>query len=283
MPQRNHSELASTYFVHEFNEKELARLILQDRLLTTQMGGILSEQPDPARFQSVLDVACGPADWLLESSKEYPNRRGIGIDISNRVIQYAREQAEVHHMTDRVEFHVMDALSGLAFPDASFDLVNLRLGMSFIRTWEWLKLLVEMRRVTCSGGIIRLTEAEVLPVSSGAALTRLGQIFLCAFDRAGRLFEPNCTGVTDHLVPLLQRVGYRQVRQQTFPLVLKGRTEAGQLYAENIEVLLKTARPFLEKWGGNFKNYDTLSEQVVREMQADFHVTWTLHTIWGIV
>jgi hypothetical protein len=35
----------------------------------------------------------------------------------------------------------MDALRMLVFPDAFFDLVNLRCGCSYVRTWEWPKLL----------------------------------------------------------------------------------------------------------------------------------------------
>jgi hypothetical protein len=140
-----------------------------------------------------------------------------------------------------------------------------------------------MQRVTSPGGVIRLTEAEVLPANAGAALMRLCQIFLYGFDRSGRLFEPTSTGLTDRLALLLQRIGCRQVQQQAFPLVLRSGTEEGQRYMENVEALLKKARPFLEKWGGKFEHYDALSEQVLREMQSDFYVTWTLHTIWGVV
>lgn len=278
-PQNHNNELASTNFV-AISEQELIRLALLDRLLTAQMGGVLPEQTDQARFQHALDVGCGSGDWLLKGA---PERKGIGIDICNRAVQYARAQAQSHHITDRVQFYVMDALDKLAFPDASFDLVNLRLGLSFVRTWEWLKLLIEMRRVACSGGIVRLTEAEVLPtVSSSNALIRLSQLFLCAFDRSGRLFKPVSRGVTDHLAPLLHHIGCRQIQQQAFPLEIRAGTEEGESYAKSITILLKTARPFLQKWCGEpSENYDGLSEQVLREVQQpDFHITWLLHTIW---
>ena len=50
----------------------------------------------------------------------------IGIDVSQRMIEYAREQAEAQQVSDRVEFHTMDALLMLEFPSDFFDLANLR-------------------------------------------------------------------------------------------------------------------------------------------------------------
>jgi hypothetical protein len=71
----------------------------------------------------------------------------------------------------------------------------------------------------------------------------------------------------------------------TFPLTIRAGTEEGQHYAKHIEALLKTARPFLLRWGGEpCERYETLSELVLREMQQpDFVTTWELHTIWGTV
>jgi len=55
-------EHPSTYFVQDrSNAEERERLRLQDQMFTTGMGGVLPEQPDPARFQRVLDVGCGLA------------------------------------------------------------------------------------------------------------------------------------------------------------------------------------------------------------------------------
>jgi ubiquinone/menaquinone biosynthesis C-methylase UbiE len=104
----------------------------------------------------VLDVGCGTGNWLIEAAKAYPTMSLlIGIDISAKMVKYACEQAEEQQVNDRVEFHTMDALRLLEFPDKYFDLVNLRLGVSYLRTWDWPKLLQELQRVTRSGGVIR--------------------------------------------------------------------------------------------------------------------------------
>src|SRR5579875_1279942 len=152
-------EPASTYFVPDRSYKEeLLRLQTQDQMLTAGMGGVLPEQPDPTIFQRVLDVGCGTGGWLIETARTYPNIPVlVGIDISTRMIDYARTIAQEQHVSDRVEFHEMDALQTLAFPADYFDLVNLRLGWSYLRTWDWPKLIEQFQHITRPGGVVRLT------------------------------------------------------------------------------------------------------------------------------
>ena len=67
-------ELPNTYFVQDrSNEDEFARLRVLDRMLTTGMGGVLPEQPDPTRFKRVLDVGCGAGGWLIETAVSQVN------------------------------------------------------------------------------------------------------------------------------------------------------------------------------------------------------------------
>src|SRR5437763_617458 len=130
-------ELSSTYFVqYRKSKKELIRLTIQDQMITTAMGSVLPEQADPTVFSRVLDIGCGTGGWLIETAQTYPRMALVGIDISQRMIKYARAQAKASYVNSRIEFHVMDALRTLKFPAASFDLVNLRFGLSFLRTWD---------------------------------------------------------------------------------------------------------------------------------------------------
>ena len=116
-------EHPSTYVVQDReNLDELARLTLQDRLLTTSLGGVLPEQADPAALHRVLDIGCGTGGWATEVAQAYPGiALMIGVDISQRMITYARQQAEAQKVADRAEFHVMDALRMLEFPDRFLD------------------------------------------------------------------------------------------------------------------------------------------------------------------
>lgn len=176
-PSRN--EYQGTYVVLDRNSKEeLKRLTIQDQMVTGAMGGVLPEQSHLEMLRRVLDIGCGSGNWLIETAKAYPEIKTlIGIDISKPMIEYAREQARVHNVADRVEFHVMDALLIIEFPYDFFDLVNLRFGVSFLRTWDWPKLLSEMQRVSRPGGVIRITDAELINRSNSPALTQHNELY----------------------------------------------------------------------------------------------------------
>ena len=273
----------STYFVQDRkNQKELTRLSIQDQMATAGMGGILAEQTDPTVFHRMLDVGCGTGGWIIEAAQTYPEMSLVGIDISQRMIKYARTQAEAHQIHDRVEFHVMDALQRLEFPAAYFDLVNLRFGSSFLRTWDWPKFLTELLRVTGPGGVIRVTEGENSPQSNSPALVRLHGMLRCAFYRAGHLFTEESTGVIDHLARLLDQYGCEQVQTKTYALEYPAGTTEGQAFYEDVMLIFQTTRPFIQKRGCASENYEAIYQQACDEMQQPgFHITWNVLTAWG--
>ena len=277
------TENPSTYFVQDRkNPKELSRLVIQDQMVTAVMDGVLAEQADPSIFHRVLDVGCGTGGWLIEAAQIYPTMSLVGIDISHRMIKHARVQAEAYHVHDRIEFRVMDALGKLDFPTASFDLVNLRLGISFLRTWDWPKMLREMLRVTRSGGVVRVTDSEVNHWSNSPALVRLTEINLRAFYRAGHLFTEESTGVTGHLARLLDQYGCKQVQTKAHTREYRAGTPEGDAYCEDMILFHQMTRPFIQKWNHGSQNYEVIYRQAVEEMrQPDFRATWNLLTAWG--
>jgi ubiquinone/menaquinone biosynthesis C-methylase UbiE len=276
-------ERPSTYFVQDRqNERELVRLAIQGHMLTESVSGTFPEQPDPAIFRRVLDVGCGPGSWVIEAAQSYPTMSLIGIDISMRMIEYAREQAAIHHVADRVEFAVMDALLMLEFPAAFFDLVNLRFSASWMRTWDWPKMLGEMLRVVRPGGVIRITEPEMIHVCNSSARTQFDKIFQCAMYRAGHLFTEDTTGIVAHLTDLLTQHGCQEVQTKAFALEYQPETPQGQAYYDVSMHVFRTLRPFIQKWGGLVPDYDMLIQRTLDEMQQpDFHSTWNILTAWG--
>jgi ubiquinone/menaquinone biosynthesis C-methylase UbiE len=277
-------EKPSTYFVQDSrNKEELIRLALQDQMITTAMGGVLSEQPDPTVFQRVLDIGCGTGGWMIEAARTYPTMSLTGIDISARMIDYARTQAEAHQFADRLEFHVMDALRRLEFPDAFFDLVNLRFGFSFVRIWEWPELLKMMLELTRPGGVVRLTETAILHQSTSPALTQLQEMAVCAFSRAGHTFELEPRGVIPHLARLLRQYVVPHVQTKAYALEFRAGTKEGEAYAEDMGHVHQTIRPFLEKRGCFSQEHRAIYQRALNEMhQSDFCSTWELLTAWGI-
>jgi ubiquinone/menaquinone biosynthesis C-methylase UbiE len=285
MSQRPQKQSYSgTYFVPDReNEEELVRIAEQDRLVTASMGGVLPEQADPSAFQRVLDVACGAGSWVIEAAQTYPEMSLVGVDVNRRMIEYARAQAIAHHVDDRVEFRVMDALSILDFPDASFDLVNLRFAVSFVRTWDWPRVLSELLRVVRPAGVVRLTDEEIIHQSTSPASIQFCEMLLCALFRSWHLFAQETSGLTAHLAPLLSRHGCQQVQTKAYPLQFRAGTPEGQAYIEDGARVLRTLRPFLQKWGCMSEDFDAIRQQALEEIQRpDFHATWHLLTAWGI-
>jgi ubiquinone/menaquinone biosynthesis C-methylase UbiE len=276
-------EHPSTYFVQDRkNKKELSRLTIQDRMITAVMGGVLPEQPDPTVFHRVLDVGCGAGGWIIEAAQNYPAISLIGIDICPRMVEYAHAQAEVHRVNDRVEFHTMDALRTLEFPTAFFDLANVRFGVSFLRTWDWPKLLSELLRITCPGGVVRITEGEIGLQSNSPALTHLFEMERCALFRSGHLFKEESAGLIDHLARLLDQYGGQQVQTKTYTVEYRAGTVEGQACYENLMLLFQTLRPFIQKWGSIAKDYEVIYQQALKEMrQPDFIAIGKMLTVWG--
>ena len=276
-------EHPSTYVVQDRSSKEeLDRLRIQDQMITESMGGVLPEQPDPKSFQRVLDVGCGSGSWVIEAAQTYPTMSFFGVDISKKMVDYASSQAAAQGVTERVEFAVMDALHMLNFPNNFFDLVNLRFGISFLRKWDWPRLLSELQRVTRLNGLVRITDMEIVHPNNSPALTQLQEMLLCAFDRAGHLFAPETTGLTAHLVPLLTQHGVQQIQTRDFALEYPAGTPQGKAYYEDAKHAFRTFYPFINKWGCASQDYDAIYQQALTEMQqSNFHITLRLLTVWG--
>jgi ubiquinone/menaquinone biosynthesis C-methylase UbiE len=274
----------STYFVYDHHDEkdEMRRLTIQDQLITSAMGGVLSEQTDPSVFHHVLDIGSGTGGWVIEAAKQYPEMSLIGIDISHKMIDFASQRAKANKVNDRVEFQVMDALRQLEFPSDSFDLVNLRFGVSFIRKWEWPDVISEMLRVTMPGGVVRITDSEVIQVSNSLALKMFQEMVLGALYRAGHLFHDEATGIITDLAPLLKRYGVQTVQTKAYATTYSSGTIEGNAYVEDITHAMKTLKLFLQKWGSKGIDYGGIC-QMAREQinQPDFYAVWQLLTAWG--
>ena len=278
-------EHPSTYFVQDrSNIEELKRLHLQDQMLTRSQGGVLPEQRNPGSFKRILDVGCGTGSWLIAVARTYPTTEIlIGGDISRTLVEYARTEAEAEHVGDRVGFRMMDALRMFEFPTNYFDLVNLRLGSSFMRTWDWPKLLTEMGRVTRFPGTVRVSDLEIDAQSTSPALTQLYERFRCALYRAGHLFTEDPAGLTGHLAQLFIQQGYQQVQAQSVDLEYRAGTPEGEACYEDARRIFQTLRPFIHKWGCADSAYDHLYRQMLHEMhQPNFYGTWKMVITWGI-
>jgi ubiquinone/menaquinone biosynthesis C-methylase UbiE len=277
-------ELSGTYIIPtRFKDEELNRLLIHDQVINDGMGGVLPEQPDPARLRRVLDVGCGTGGWLIQTAQTYPTiPQLMGIDFNPHVIAYAQEQVEQLKLGERVEFRVMDVLRILDRPLDYFDLINLRRGGTYLRTWDWPKVLLELQYMTRPGGVIRVTETDMVGSTNSEAFNRMNELLVQTFYQAGYLFAQDRNGLLNELPRLFQQHGIRNVQTRSHTLEFHGDTPAGQAFSEGAILGMRVTMPFIQKWTRLPDDFEAISQQAFADMQEpDFVATWKMLTVWG--
>lgn len=106
------------------------------------------------RKDLVLDIACGTGDFSIEALK-HGVKRVIGADISEKMLEVAREKAKNKGLTEQLDFQYGDS-ENLSFEDNTFDAVTVAFG---VRNFEHLEQgLTEMCRVLHPGGKVVILE-----------------------------------------------------------------------------------------------------------------------------
>src|SRR5689334_12775839 len=86
-------EEKNTYLFDAESAEEMVRLMYQDALFTEGMEGFFAEHHnDFAGIEKVLDIGCGPGEWVRDLAEAHTQIQVIGIDISRRMIEYANAQ-----------------------------------------------------------------------------------------------------------------------------------------------------------------------------------------------
>ncbi|KAI8391166.1 S-adenosyl-L-methionine-dependent methyltransferase [Radiomyces spectabilis] len=152
--RRFHNVETSTYWLPN-DESELDRLdeyhfTLKDFFEGNVLGPGKSLFEKPVK---ALDVGCGPGTWVLDMSTEYPKSDFTGVDL--RDVTFPTKKASNSH------FLVGNVLTGLPFPDNTFDFVQMRLLVAAIRVEEWPSAMKELMRVTKPGGLIQSIEIDL--------------------------------------------------------------------------------------------------------------------------
>jgi Methyltransferase domain len=213
----------------------------------------------------------------------YPDLEVVGIDISRRMIEYARASAQEQGLSN-VTFRVMDVLKPLDFPDHSFDLVNARLLFGFMPPAAWPALLAECMRVTRSGGMIRLTECESDLTTSAATQQLMGMVTR-SLQLAGRSFSPDGRhfGILPMLGHFLRQAGCQEVQSRASALDWSAGMEANASTRLNLQSLLRLLEPFLVNVQLiTEEEFEPLYQAAVAEMQAnDFCAVTLFLSAWG--
>jgi ubiquinone/menaquinone biosynthesis C-methylase UbiE len=105
----------------------------------------------------VLDVACGPGSSPIALAKKF-GCRVVGVDLSEKNLDRAREKVEAEGLTDKIEFVISDA-EKLQFEDETFDAVICECALC---TFPDKKTAVsEMYRVLKPGGKVGITDVII--------------------------------------------------------------------------------------------------------------------------
>lgn len=273
----------NTYLIDTESAVEMARLIDQSRSLNEAAGSLLPENIDPSGIRSILDVACGPGEWVQEVAALYPHIKIVGTDISTLMIRYATQRAHVQKLSN-ASFQIMDARTLLAFANGSFDFVNARFMAAFLPRNEWPQVIKEFARVTGTGGTIVLTETDICGRGStnSPAIEELNDMGREAVYRAG-LYSSTGTLVTSVMEQFLQEAGCQDIQKQWHILDFSAGTAAHPVIYSNLSFALKLLQPFLLKMVKTTQEHlDELYEQGMQEMMGDdFHGDTKFLTVWG--
>ena len=283
LQEQSGDQSENTYVIDSENSAEMARLLRLDNLVTREMGGLLPEGIDLTDVRRILDIACGPGGCVLETAFAHSDIEVVGVDVSEKMIAYARAQAKVQGL-ENASFRVMDVRNPLDFPDGFFDLVNMRFISGFMLPDVWPRLIQECLRILRPGGILRLTEAE-WGFGNKFAFEKTCGIFNLALHKAGQSFSPN--GMYVGIVPMLRRFLHdaecQNIGRKAHIIDFSYGTEAHESIYHNLSIGFKLLQPFIIKWKVALQEeLDELYQQALAEMQSeDFCAVWFLLTVWG--
>ena len=136
----------------------------------------------PFAPRRILDIATGTGDLALLINKKLKPETVIGCDISEGMMQVAREKCRKRGVTN-IRFEKEDC-TALSYPDNSFDAVTSSFGVRNFQELE--KALGEMHRVLCPGGHLVILELssptrfpmkQLFPIYAKYVMPTLGRIF----------------------------------------------------------------------------------------------------------
>lgn len=257
---------STEYFVDPQSIEEMTRLLSQGRLLTEALGLLATRGNSFEGINTVLDIACGPGEWVHAVAKENPSIQVKGIDISQTMTNYARAQAYNARLKNLV-FEVVDATKlPLAIPDSSFDLVNARLISAFMTRSLWPLLIREAYRITAPSGHLRIIQEDLRNNTNSPAVARYNRLANQALYKAGKGFEPDYMAVIPRLRNWFADAGYKDVQQRHTTFDLDYGTHGHDIAIADYKAILPAFHPFLVKYGiCSMEEANSLYQQFLQE------------------
>jgi ubiquinone/menaquinone biosynthesis C-methylase UbiE len=279
------SQSQPTEFVIDPSPTLIEWLRLIGPLLTEGTGGLFAERDDRLLgIKRILDLGCGPGDWPLSVAQRYQDVAVIGIDTSEEVIEEATSHARVRGL-ENAHFQIGDATQPLDFDDASFDLVNARTIVGFMKPELWPPVLAEIRRVLRPGGTFRITEFSE-GLTNSAAAGKFWGLYAKALQAEGRSFDPEGRhiGLINMLPFLLRKAGFTNVDKKGHFIDHSADTLVWEGWYQNYSIVYRLLKPFIIRAGVmDEAQFNALYQQFEGEFRAaDFTAQEPYLTVWGV-
>ncbi len=144
--------------------------------VTVHMGGLPATKEllslcHVEEAREILEVGCGIGVGPVHAARTY-TCRVVGVDISERMIDWSRQRAREARMQDRIELQVADVLA-LPFEADRFDATLCESVLAFVADKE--RAIRELVRVTRPGGYVGLGEVFLLTESPSPRVVELAR------------------------------------------------------------------------------------------------------------
>lgn len=184
--------------------EKAARLVIKD-----YYGIMAAEVISGLKKGRILDMGTGPGFLPIEMVKLNPSLRIVGIDLSRRLIRFAKKNARDAGVADKIRFEVGNA-SALPFESRSFDRIISTGMLHSLR--EPVKVFKEIRRLLKPDGAAWIYDpANVSSLLDRtkwlATLTFQDKLFLGLF-RAIGLFQPIKSPTRLQMTPIIRAAGF---------------------------------------------------------------------------
>lgn len=274
----------SGYVIDSESATEMARLLLQDRLINEMIGGLFPEREDLNEIENILDIGCGPGGWALDVAQSYPSKQITAIDISDTMLAYANEQKKLHALKN-IRFEKMDAREKLLFENQSFDLVNIRYATGYIPRHIWPKLFMECVRITKPGGTLRISEPDRMGLTNSAAFEKYSYYLSLLLSKLeyGFAVDPYSFGMSPMLSKLFRDAGYNDILMRSYVLDFSYGTTFYPVQLQNIEITCQLLQPLIKNMAiATQEDLEGFYETLLHELGSEnFCGIGYLLTFWG--
>jgi len=251
------------------DDQEVHRLDFQHYALRVALGGDYLTPLEPEHVNTLLDVGCGTGRWARERAEEFPHAQVMGVDIEAHLPAIP--------LPKNFQFVQANILTGLPFPDSSFDFVHQRLLVGAIPAQQWQTVVHELARVTRPHGRVEVLESGAIYHNAGPATKQFQ-----AWWQAGEKILGFNLALIPYLDQIFHNAGLSNVQMKTFQLPL-GRWggRAGELLAKDIHAVFAGFRAvYVSRFGVPAKLFERTLATLLQEWEQ-YHTSYEFYVVYG--